>query len=95
MALPSHDNPLQQMQRSACAFWQQAAQQLQQGAEGVGRALSHAAQIPGRSLQRQQGVHVQPLLPGIAVRLPPSAHLHSLVGQCPITLANMWLRAAT
>ena len=61
------DNPLQHLQRGVGAFWQQATQQLQQGAEGIGRTLSRVAQLPSRSLQRQEGLHIQPLFPGVAV----------------------------
>ena len=70
-------NPLQQAQAAAQNLgrdfgraWHAAAQHVQQGFDGFGRALSHVAQLPGAALQQHGGgLHIQPLLPGVAVRL--------------------------
>ena len=73
---PAGRNPLTQIQASAHALardvgnaWHQTAQRVQHGADNIGRTLSHAVQVPGQALIRHaQGMHVQPLLPGCAVR---------------------------
>lgn len=69
-------NPLDHFQATAHGFardlgnaWQQTAQRMQHGADSLGRALSHVTQLSGQALQRHaHGMHVQPLLPGVAVR---------------------------
>jgi hypothetical protein len=71
-------NPLVHIQSAAHALardvgnaWQQTAQRMQSSADGLGRALTRAAQLPAQALQRHvHGMHVQPLLPGCAVRRP-------------------------
>ncbi len=81
---PQPGNPLQHIQAAAGNLtrdvghaWEQATRNLQHGVEGLGRTLSHVAQLPARAMQRHGiGMHVQPLLPGVAVRL---AHFDVLI----------------
>jgi hypothetical protein len=67
-------NPLQHIQTAAGNLtrdvghaWEQATRNLQHGVEGLGRTLSHVAQLPLQAMQRHgSGMHAQPLLPGMA-----------------------------
>lgn len=67
MADHKPNNPFQHFQEGTQALLRHATQQLQQGADEIGKAFTHVVHRHARSLQNRQ---IQPLLPGMAVRLP-------------------------
>mmetsp|Transcript_6795 Transcript_6795/g.19615 ORF Transcript_6795/g.19615 Transcript_6795/m.19615 type:complete len:391 (-) Transcript_6795:1714-2886(-) len=63
MADHKPNNPFQHFQEGTQALLRHATQQLQQGADEIGKAFTHVVHRHARSLQNRQ---IQPLLPGMA-----------------------------